>query len=420
MKASVSKSEIIGVTSAPPSKSYTIRGLMCAALASGKSELVNPLVADDTVAAVNVLSKVGVQIRQKGNLWEIAGGSLHKSEGELFCGDSAATLRFMTAICSLVPGRCILSAGKSLSKRPLGPLIEALKSLGVICSSENGLAPVVVEGGSLRGGLTQIPGDVSSQFISALMFASPLAQESVTIRLTTPLESKPYIVMTLDCLERFGIRVNHTSDFREFEIPRQDYHPASYYVEGDWSSASYFLASGAMAGEAEVSNLNPVSLQGDRVLLGLLNDAGACIEKEENRVKVKKRELSAIEADLSHSIDLLPTLAVLASVSHGTSAFTGVKRARLKESNRVAAVSEGLRRAGIIVIEEPDRLLITGGRPGSATIDSRGDHRIAMAFSLLGLVAGGIVINKAECIAKTFPAFWDSLRNIGGEVRLYE
>ena len=418
MKVSVSKSELKGKVSAPSSKSYTIRGLMCAALARGKSELISPLASDDTQAALNVLSQIGTKVRQKNNLWEVAGGSFCKPEGGLFCGDSAATLRFMTAICSLVPGRCRLLAGPSLSRRPVGPLIEALKKLGVNCSSEDGVAPVTVEGGNLEGGVTELRGDISSQFISALLLVSPLARKSVKIRLTTPPESKPYILMTLGCLKQFEVKVDYSLDLREFEVSKQVYHPTSYRVEGDWSSASYFLTLGAMVGEIWVENLNPDSLQGDRVLLNLLKDAGAQIRVGEDSVKVSKSKLNAIKADLSDSIDLLPTLAVLAAVAQGVSEFSGIERARLKESNRVVALSEGLKRMGIEVTEEKDRLLITGGEPKGSTIDSQGDHRIAMAFSLLGLVTGETVINDAECVSKTYPDFWDTLGSIGGKVKL--
>ena len=420
MKASVSKSEIKGKVAAPSSKSYTIRGLMCAALARGKSELIRPLVSDDTEAALNVLGQIGIRVRKKKGLWEITGGSFHQSEGGLVCGDSAATLRFMTAICSLVPGRCQLLAGPSLSRRPVAPLIEALKKLGVNCSSEDGVAPVTVEGSSLEGGATELPGDISSQFISALLLVSPLARKSVKIRVTTPPGSKPYILMTLDCLKKFGVRVDCSLDLREFDVSKQAYYPVRYRVEGDWSSASYFLALGAMVGEVEISNLNPDSLQGDRVLLNLLKDAGARIKVAANSIRVSKSNLNAIKADLSDSIDLLPTLAVLAAVARGVSEFSGIEKARLKESNRVAALSEGLKSMGIEVTEERDRLLITGGRLKGSTIDSRNDHRIAMAFSLLGLVTGETLIDDAECVSKTYPDFWNTLKSIGGKVKLDE
>jgi len=418
MKVSISKSEVKGKVKAPSSKSYTIRGLMCAALAKGESEIIHPLSSDDTEAAINVLSKVGIGVHQKGDSWQVTGGNFHEPDTELFCGESAATLRFMTAICSLIPGKCRLTAGSSLSRRPVKPLVQALRQLGVNCSSHGELPPVIVEGGKLKGGVAELPGSISSQFVSALLFIAPFAEEGMTIKLTTPLESKPYVLMTLDCLERFWITVGFSEELDQFEVLKQTYKPVKYNVEGDWSSASYLLAMGALSGEVEVENLNPESLQADKMILNLLRDMGAWVKVNKDSVTVRKSGLEAIQADLSDCIDLLPTMAVLAAVANGVSEFVGVERARLKESNRVSALRDGLERMGIKVGEETNRLTITGSKPKGSVIDSQGDHRIAMAFSLLGLIAGETTINNAECIAKTFPQFWDILRSIGGEVKI--
>lgn len=418
MKAVVHKSEVKGRVRAPSSKSYTIRGLMCAALAKGESEIVHPLGSDDTLAAIKVLSQVGVRIHQEADLWRVSGGNFSEPDTELFCGESAATLRFMTAICSLVPGKCQLTAGASLSPRPIKPLVRALRQLGVNCSCSGETAPVIVDGGRLKGGITELPGDISSQYTSALLFISPFAEEGVTIRLTTPLQSKPFVLMTLECLRRFGIRVAFPEALNQFEISKQSYRPAKYEVEGDWSSASYFLALGATAGEVVVENLNPESLQGDKMLLDFLRDMGARLEVDKNSVVVRKSRLNALCADLSDCIDLLPTVAVLAALADGVSELTGIERARIKESNRVAAVKEGLQRMGVKVSEERNRLMVTGSAPKGSVIDSHRDHRIAMAFSILGLSCGETTINDAECVAKTFPQFWDILRSIGGEVTL--
>ena len=415
MKALISKSEIKGKVSAPASKSYTIRGLMCAALAEGESEIVHPLSSDDTEAAIDVLGEVGVGIRQEKDCWRVSGGNFREPGVDLFCGDSAATLRFMTAIGSLVPGKCRLTAGPSLSRRPVEPLVQALRQLGVDCSSQGGVAPVTVEGGGLRGGMTELPGNISSQFVSALLFVSPFAEEGVNIRLTTPLESKSYVLMTIDCLKGFGVEVSQTAD--GFEVARQRYKPARYEVEGDWSSASYFLALGAVSGEVTVGNLNPESWQGDKIMLDFLKKMGAEVNVRDDSVTVKKAKLKAIRADLSECIDLLPTVASLAAVADGVSEFGGIARARLKETNRVAAVREGLERMGIKVSEGKDRLAVTGSTPQGTVIDSQGDHRIAMAFSILGTVAGKTVIDGAECVTKTFPEFWDILGGIGGKLK---
>jgi 3-phosphoshikimate 1-carboxyvinyltransferase len=324
----------------------------------------------------------------------------------------------MTAICSLVPGKCRLTSAPSLSKRPIKPLLQALGQLGVDCAYRDEDSSVVVEGGRFKGGTAELPGDISSQFVSALLFISPFAEEGVNIKLTTLLASKPFVLMTLECLQGFGIKIKASEDFREFEVLRQAYRPAKYRVEGDWSSASYLLALGAVSGEVEVENLNPKSLQGDKIILDFLRDMGARVEVNKDSVVVRKSRLDAIRADLSDCIDLLPTMAVLAAVADGESEFIGIDRARLKESNRVAAVREGLERMGIKVREERHKLAVTGSMPKGAVIDSKGDHRIAMAFSILGSVAGETIIDDAECVSKTFPEFWDILASIGGEVKI--
>ena len=418
MKVSIYKSEVNGKVTAPSSKSYTIRGLICAALSQGESKIIHPLSSDDTETCLNVLSKVGVHIHQEEDLWRVSGGNFHQPAIDLFCGESAATLRFMTAICSLIPGKCRLIPSSSLSKRPIKPLVQALRQLGVSCSCQGEVAPVIVDGGRLRGGVVELPGDISSQFISALLFISPFAEEGMTIRLTTPLESKPYVLMTLDCLERFWITVGFSEELDEFEVLRQTYKPTKYRVEGDWSSASYLLALGALSGEVEVENLNPESLQGDKMILNLLRDMGAWVKVEKDSVIVRRSRLKAIQADLSDCIDLLPTMAVLAATADGVSEFVGIERARLKESNRVSALREGLERMGIEVDEERDRLTITGSEPRGSVIDTKDDHRIAMAFSILGSVVGETIINDAECVSKTYPEFWDILESIGGRVKI--
>ena len=417
MRVSISKSKIKGKASAPSSKSYTIRGLMCAALADGESEIIHPLSSDDTTVAVSVLTKVGVSINQQDDSWGVRGVNFHEPDTDLFCGESAATLRFMTAIGALVPGKCQLVSGPSLSRRPIEPLIQALRQLGVNCSSRGVASSVLVEGG-LKGGVAELPGDISSQFVSALLLVSPFAKKGVTIRLTTPLESKSYVLMTLECLEKFGIKVKSSKDLSEFEVSNQAYKPTEYTVEGDWSSASYLLALGALSGEVKVETLQLQSLQGDKVILKLLREMGASVRIDENSVTVKRQKLHAIKADLSECIDLLPTMAVLAAVADGVSEFTGIERARLKESNRVSALREGLTSMGIKVFEEANKLTIIGSLPKGAVIDTRADHRIAMAFSMLGPVVGGVIIDDAGCVSKTYPEFWDVLESMGGEVKI--
>ena len=444
MKVTVHKSEAKGKVSVPSSKSLTIRGLMCAALSKGNSEIVHPLVSEDTNTAADVLGQIGVSVKKENDLWRVTGGTLRRSEKDLFCGESATTLRFMMAICSLIPGKHRLVGGPSLSKRPVKSLVEAMKKLGIEGSMEGKTTPpVTIEGGTLKGDNTELPGNISSQFISALLLIAPFAQKEISIRLTTPMTSRPYVLMTLWCLKQFGINVQ--TSFDKFVVRRQRYQPTRLEVEGDWSSASYFLALGAVSDGIEVGNLSAASLQGDRVILDFLRTMGAVVRITGDSVTVSRGALRAIHADLSDCIDLLPTVAVLAALAKGKSEFTGIERARIKESNRVTAVKENLRKAGVNVAETRDRLTITGlqtpkpveegkmeeeakvdkkedktakAEPARApvVIDSYGDHRVAMAFGVLGAAIGGVTITGAESVAKTFPTFWDTLKKVGVEV----
>lgn len=391
---------------------------MCAALARGESLIVNPLGSDDTEASSDVLGKLGIRVIKDKNIWKVNGGVFHVPDEELYCRESAATLRFMTAICSLVHSTCYLTAAPPMAARPIKPLLMALRQLGIDCYYEDKEARVVIKGGRLRGSVTEIPGNISSQFVSALLLVSGYTTDVMKIKLTTPLESQPFVMMTIECLEKFGVKIKHSPDFSEFETVKQRYRTADYNVEGDWSSASYMLSAGAVGGETEIENLNTFSLQGDRAILGFLKEMGAVINESNSMINVKRADLRAIKADLSDCIDLLPTVAVLAAVADGSSEFTGISRARLKESNRVEAVRDGLERMGVKIKEEENRLTVTGSPVKGSIIDSRGDHRIAMAFGLLGLVCGDTVIENAECVSKTYPEFWETLRGIGGKVEL--
>jgi 3-phosphoshikimate 1-carboxyvinyltransferase len=284
--------------------------------------------------------------------------------------------------------------------------------------SDGGLPPITVSGGKLKGGVASLPGDISSQFVTAILMVAPFAEKDVTVRVTTPLESKPYVLMTMDAMQWFGVTVGFDEAMREFQIFPQKYQPTKFSVEGDWTSASYPLAAGALAGRVQVTNLPAETMQGDRMIVDFIREMGGRVSGGHGWFTVSQSSLRPLAADLSDCIDLLPTAAILAAVADGTSRLTGLKRARIKESDRVQAVAEGLKNMDILVDEEPDSLTIVGGTPRGAVIDSKGDHRIAMAFSLLGAVAGETIIEGAECVSKTYPEFWDMLTLLGGKVQL--
>ncbi|MDP2956403.1 MAG: 3-phosphoshikimate 1-carboxyvinyltransferase, partial [Longimicrobiales bacterium] len=303
MNVTVRSSTASGSVAAPPSKSMTHRALTLAALARGRSRIRNPLTADDTEATASVLEKLGVGL-DRGEEWVVDGGDLRAPAGELHCGESGTTLRFMAAVCALVDGECRLTGGSSLSTRPVGPLLDALSQLGVTSRSRGGFPPVTIRGtGRIGGGEVRLPGDVSSQFVSALLAVAPLAEAPVEITLTTRLESRPYVAMTMDAMRAFGVEAEASPDMRRLTAPAVPYKAATVTVEGDWSSAAHPLAAGALGGEVTVKGLNAGSSQADKAILPLLSEMGAQVSVSGGSVRVSASGLRGIEADLSDCPD---------------------------------------------------------------------------------------------------------------------
>ncbi len=417
MSVKIHPSTVSGSVAAPPSKSMTHRAFVLAALVDGKSIIRNPLTADDTEATSRVLAGLGVETH-RGSEWIVDGGHLYAPSETLDCGESGTTLRFMAAVCALVDGNCRLAGGPSLSSRPVGPLLGALEQIGVRCESHGGLPPVTIRGtGHIRGGEARLPGDVSSQFVSALLTVAPLADASVKISLTTPLESRPYVSMTVDAMRAFGVEVEHTLDMTRLMAPIRPYKATTVVVEGDWSSASYPLAAGAMIGEARVTGLNHASSQADKVIITILAQMGVEVRARSDSVTVRSSKLKCIESDLSDCPDLFPVVSALCAASEGKSRLTGLGRLRFKESDRVAAMAEGLTRMGAKVSYDADSATIMGGRLRGAEVDPWGDHRIAMSLAVLALRAEGeTIIKNAGCISKSYPGFWSDLAALGGRV----
>ena len=418
MRARIDKSHISGVLTAPPSKSYTIRALFAAALANGVSHISNPLISDDTEAAAEVLSQLGARIKRQPGNWIVSGGQLKSSSRPLHCRQSAATLRFLVPLCAVIEGESHITFAPGLARRPITPLLNALAQSGIETElTDTGLK---IRGGRFRTSQVSLPGNVSSQFISGLLLAAPLSPEGLVITLTTPAESKDYLRMTVDCQRQFGISVESNAGFTQFNTRHQAYQPADFAVEGDWSSASYFLGLGAISGPMTAVGLQPNSFQADRFMLNCLRRMGALVDITGSSVTLKPAALRAAEIDLNEAIDLLPTVACLAAVAEGKSVLTGLERARLKESDRVSVVAENLKSMGIEIIEESNRMTITGGKAHGAVIDSHNDHRIAMAFAMLAVTCGDTVIEAAECVEKTYPCFWQDFAGVGGKVSLSE
>ncbi len=421
MKAIISGVEKVhGSVAAPPSKSYTHRAFVVAGLARGSSRIYDYLVSEDTMATIAGMRSFGVSIVEEDErvaIVEGSGGRLATPEEEVDCKNSGTTLRLLTGVASL-DGESVLTGDASLRRRPIQPLLDALAMLGVHGESipGNGCPPVRIKGGSLHGGVARIRGDVSSQFISALLIVAPYAETDVEVVLTSPLKSKPYVDITLEIMRTFGAEVeNHA--YESFRVTAgRTYRGRSYRVEGDYSSASYFLALAALTGgEITVENLNPDSKQGDRAILGILREMGASVESGKGWVRVRGTgKLRGVEVDLGDTPDLLPTVAALAVKAEGKTVIKNVEHARYKESDRIATCSQEFAKFGAEIKERRDGMEIKGTVSlRGAEVHTHGDHRLAMALSIAALAAeGGSVVHGIECASISFPGFFEELSKV--------
>ncbi|MBN1683403.1 3-phosphoshikimate 1-carboxyvinyltransferase [Candidatus Bathyarchaeota archaeon] len=418
MNKILKSSSISGSVWVPSSKSMTHRALILAAIADGMTIIRNPLTAEDTEATEKVLGKLGTTIQKKENEWRVNGSKLSHSITPLNCGESGTTLRIMTAVASLVKGKTKLIGGPSLSNRPVGALVDALRMIGIDAKSNDGYPPTIIQGtGQIKGGKTSLPGNISSQFVSAILIISPLATNPVTIEVSTPLESKPYVSMTLDAMKEFGVQCKASSDLRLFQIPLMNYIPTQITIEGDWSSAAYMLAAGVLAGNLIIHGLNTQSGQSDQLILDILNKMGANLRIKKEGIEVSKSILNCIEYDLSDCPDLFPIVSVLCSSARGVSKLTGLERLRLKESDRLQAMVDGLLQMGVDVKTDSNTCLIRGGKTKGTEINTYNDHRIAMAFSILSLISEGeTIIQYSESVSKSYPLFWEDFLNIGANI----
>jgi 3-phosphoshikimate 1-carboxyvinyltransferase len=396
----------------PGSKSYTHRALIAATLASGESILANALKAEDTELTARALASLGADLDWQGHTVRVqgTGGRLQPAPDSIYLGNSGTSMRFLTAVAALGQGTYRLAGTPRLSERPMGELLGALRSLGVRATSEKGndCPPVIIQGGGLTGGKASLSGAVSSQYLSALLLIGPLASRGVEIEITGELVSRPYVDITLSVLTAFGIDYSREG-YQRFVIPGgQIYQGRHYDIEADASSASYFWAAAALTGgRVTIANLDLESVQGDIDFLSVLARMGCHLISSPEGITVEGGPLKGIHMDMSAMPDLVPTLGVLAAFAEGETVASGVAHLRHKESNRLAAVVTELRKMGVTAEETPDGLSIIGGTPHGAEIDTYQDHRIAMSFAVAGLKTPGVVIRDPDCVAKSFPDFWE-------------
>ncbi|MYF09765.1 MAG: 3-phosphoshikimate 1-carboxyvinyltransferase [Gammaproteobacteria bacterium] len=403
----------------PGSKSISNRALLLAALARGRTRILNLLDSEDTELMRRALNALGIAVTQDGDAWVVEGGGPLVTDGrcvELNLGLAGTAMRPLVAALTLGNGEFVLDGTPRMRERPIGPLVDALRALGADLdyAATAGYPPVRIRAGGLAGGEAEIDGSLSSQFLTAVLLAAPLAQRPVTLRVHGGLVSKPYIDITLDLMSRFGAAVHHVGHQR-FEVANEGYRsPGECLVEGDASSATYFLAAGAIAGRGvRVEGVGATSIQGDAAFADVLEAMGARVERSATSVAVKPAPLSGIDADLNHIPDAAMTVAVLALFAKGVTRIGNIANWRVKETDRLAAMAQELRKLGAKVEEGPDYLAIeppAALRP--ATIETYGDHRMAMCFSLAALGGVPVTIKNPGCVAKTFPDYFEKFTGL--------
>jgi 3-phosphoshikimate 1-carboxyvinyltransferase len=404
------------VVRVPGSKSITNRALVCAALADGTSVLDGALRADDTEAMIGCLRALGIEIDVDHGAEQIrirgCGGVLPARTARLDVGLSGTTSRFIAPVASTGHGRYEIDGGSPMRRRPMGPLIEALRSLGVAVEEpgEPGHLPLVVQAAGVHGGHVSLSGDVSSQFLSGVLLAAPCFAKGVEVELTTDLVSRPYVELTRSVMGAFGIEANGLA------VAPGRYRGRTFPIEPDASTASYFFAAAAVCGgRVRIDGLRATSGQGDLALVDVLGSMGAAVERDATSTTVTGTgELHGVTVDLRDLSDMVPTLAVVAAFADRATVISGVGFIRGKESDRIGAVVTELRRCGIDAVATDDGMTIPPGTPHGAIVRTYDDHRIAMAFSVLGLRVPGIEIDDPGCVAKTFPGFFDALDQLRG------
>ncbi|MGD8416196.1 MAG: 3-phosphoshikimate 1-carboxyvinyltransferase, partial [Pseudomonadales bacterium] len=411
---------LAGTVILPGSKSISNRVLLLAALASGRTEIRNLLDSDDVRHMIDALTALGVPVTRQDAHWLVDGraGPLAQTDLDLslHLGLAGTAYRPLAAALTLGRGRFVLDGTARMRERPVAPLVDGLLQLGAEIEylGNEGYPPIRVIGTGLTGGRVRMRGDLSSQFLTSLLMSAPLAAGRVVIEIEGEQVSKPYLAITVHLMARFGVTLTH-QDFQRFEIEPQSYRsPGSVLVEGDASSATYFLAAGAIAGGGvTVVGLGADSVQGDVAFLDVLEAMGAVVSRAAESITVRPGRLKGVDLDLNAIPDAAMTVAVLALFAEGRTTIRNIYNWRVKETDRLAAMSTELRKLGATVVEGLDFLSITPPRSlVPATIDTYGDHRMAMCFSLACLGGVPVTINDPECVSKTFPDYFERFESL--------
>ena len=396
----------------PCSKSYAQRALAAALLASGRTTLRGIELCRDTRSAIEAIRTLGARVEIKDDNTLIIDGGLKPTANTLNVGESGLAARLFTPIAALGGEAMRIEGEGTLRHRPMAMMVEPLRTLGVEVRDGGGRLPIEVHG-PIKGGRVVVDGSISSQFITGLLIALPCAKSDTTIEVCDAV-STPYIDMTLETLERFGVEIMHNEgDYSEFYIEgNQILKPVDYTIESDWSAAAFIMVAAAIAGEVTVRNISTLSRQADTLVCRALERAGASIIIEEGAITVAHRPLEAFTFDATNSPDLFPALVALAAAAEGVSTIRGIERLRGKESDRGEVLKEEYRKLGIDIELDYDEnvMRVVGGKPHAADVDSHDDHRIAMSLAITALrIEDEVAIRNRECVAKSYPSFFEDL-----------
>ena len=396
----------------PCSKSYAQRALAAALLASGRTTLRGIELCRDTRSAIEAIRTLGARVEIKDDNTLIIDGGLRPTANTLNVGESGLAARLFTPIAALGGEAMRIEGEGTLRHRPMAMMVEPLRTLGVEVRDGGGRLPIEVRG-PIQGGRVVVDGSISSQFITGLLIALPCAKSDTTIEVRDAV-STPYIDMTLETLERFGVEIMHNEgDYSEFYVEgNQILKPVDYTIESDWSAAAFIMVAAAIAGEVTVRNISTLSRQADTLVCRALERAGVSIIIEEGAITVAHRPLEAFTFDATNSPDLFPALVALAAAAEGVSTIRGIERLRGKESDRGEVLREEYRKLGIDIELDYDEnvMRIVGGKPHAAEVDSHDDHRIAMSLAITALrIEDEVAIRNRECVAKSYPSFFDDL-----------
>lgn len=418
MTVTVHPSDVQGTTPAPPSKSVTHRALFGALIAGGGT-IPRPLWSEDTKATLAALRAFGAQVIATDVEAVVRAPS--PQAAEIDAQNSGTTLRLATAIAALADGTSRLTGDDSLLERPIGPLVDALEQLGATARCRKSGKPPVEVTGPIEGGKAAMPGDVSSQFVSGLLLAAPRMPDGLTLELTTPLTSAPYVDLTVGTLEQLGVTVERDGD--TFRVEPQTPHRAKLPIPGDYSAAAFGLVAGAIAGgPVTVTNLARDSAQGDRAVGEILERFGCPVDRDGDTLTVQQADPEGARVDLGDTPDLFPPLAALAAVSEGETVLEGAPHLKDKESDRIQAMVDGLTALGVDATALDDGARITGGPVAGGTVDNRGDHRIQMAFAVVALAADEPVTieGPTQAHAVSYPGFLDALEDLGATIERHD